>query len=239
MGRRQVVPARIREEVIDRWGDSCWLELPGCTHVGEEDDHIVPWSHGGMDTVSNIRRACKHCNAARQDRVLYGYGARLHMVLGPPKCGLEAREWIAGCAAPADAIVDHEALASALAVDGQPSRVELKMASLAWASAYRGFATSQFPIDAWCVRSMPSSPRHPRMLDEWIALDYDIHVLDVPFDVAWDRCTSDYERRLVRQWFALRLSQPVIDARQQARKAKLVSLGLRRSTVAQDVRPVW
>lgn len=95
MGRRQTIDPLVRAKVIDTWGNDCWLGLPGCTKVGAEDDHIVPYSHGGMDTVANIRRACKHCNASRQDRVLYGYGARLHMVIVPPgSCDREAVEWI-------------------------------------------------------------------------------------------------------------------------------------------------
>ena len=88
MARRQTVAPAVRREVIARWGNDCWLHLPGCTGAGEEDDHIVPWSHRGRDSVANIRRACKHCNAARQDRVLSGYGPTMHVVLGPPGADL-------------------------------------------------------------------------------------------------------------------------------------------------------
>ena len=35
--------------------------------------------------MANLRRACKHCNATRQDRVLSGYGATMHVVIGPPR----------------------------------------------------------------------------------------------------------------------------------------------------------
>ena len=95
MARRQTIDPLVRAKVIETWGNTCWLRLPGCTGVGEEDDHIVPYAHGGMDTVANIRRACKHCNASRQDRVLYGYGARLHIVVTPPgSCDREAVEWV-------------------------------------------------------------------------------------------------------------------------------------------------
>lgn len=64
MARRQTIDPLVRAKVIETWGNACWLRLPGCTGVGEEDDHIVPYAHGGMDTVANIRRACKHCNAS-------------------------------------------------------------------------------------------------------------------------------------------------------------------------------
>ena len=83
--RRQTVDPRIRAKVIATYGNRCWLGMPGCSITATEDDHIVPYSHGGRDTVANLRRACKHCNAMRQDRVLSGYGATLHAVIGPPR----------------------------------------------------------------------------------------------------------------------------------------------------------
>lgn len=106
MPRRQVVAPSIRSAEIAAWGNDCWLELPGCTKVGTEDDHIVPHAHGGKDTVPNLRRACKHCNASRQDRVLYGYGCRLHMIVCPPgSCDREAVDYIAQHAKPSDPVV--------------------------------------------------------------------------------------------------------------------------------------
>lgn len=83
--RRQTVDPRIRAKVIATYGNRCWLGMPGCSVTATEDDHIIPFSHGGQDTVANLRRACKHCNAMRQDRVLSGYGATLHAVIGPPR----------------------------------------------------------------------------------------------------------------------------------------------------------
>ena len=120
--RRQVIDPLVRREVIETWGNDCWLELPGCTHVGAEDDHIVPYSHGGMDTVPNIRRACKPCNASRQDRVLYGYGARLHMMIVPPgSCDREAMEYIDAHKAPGDPVVSFTGLARAMGLT-EPTR---------------------------------------------------------------------------------------------------------------------
>ena len=45
--QRGTIPRRVREEVIETWGNDCWLELPVCTHHGEEDDHIIPFKAGG------------------------------------------------------------------------------------------------------------------------------------------------------------------------------------------------
>lgn len=187
MGRRQTIDPLVRAKVIDTWGNDCWLGLPGCTKVGAEDDHIVPYSHGGMDTVANIRRACKHCNASRQDRVLYGYGARLHMVIVPPgSCDREAVEWIDAHKSAGDPVVSFSTLATAMGLTN-PSLACRRAVAMAWSGAYRQFATSAEPIDVWLTRTTISSNRHPRLLDEWIALDYDLHVIDPGFSVEWER----------------------------------------------------
>lgn len=239
MARRQTIDPLVRAKVIETWGNACWLELPGCTRVGTEDDHIVPYSHGGMDTVSNIRRACKHCNASRQDRVLYGYGARLHMVVVPPgSCDCEAVDYIDGHKAPGDPVVSFSALAAAMGLTS-PSPAERRAVAMAWSGAYRQFAISQEPIDVWCTRTTPSSKRHPRMLEEWIALDYDVRVIDPGFSVEWERARDDATRKRVRQWYALHLSQELVDTRQRQRRAKLIALGLRSDSAPASSRPEW
>lgn len=239
MARRQTIDPSVRAKVIETWGNECWLGLPGCTRVGTEDDHIVPYSHGGLDTVGNIRRACKHCNASRQDRVLYGYGARLHMVVVPPgSCDREAVDYIDAHKSAGDPVVSFSALASAMGLSN-PSLAERRAVAMAWSGAYRQFAISQEPIDVWCTRTTPSSKRHPRMLDEWIALDYDVRVIDPGFTTEWERAVDDDARKRVRQWYALHLSQALVDARQQERRAKLVSLGLRSDRPPSSSRPEW
>lgn len=239
MSRRQTVNPAIRAQVIATWGNDCWLGLPGCTGIGEEDDHIVPWSHGGRDTVMNLRRACKHCNAMRQDRVLSGYGARLHMIICPPgSCDREAQDWITSHAADADPVVSYSRLAQAMRIDGS-SMDQRRAAAMAWSAAYRQFAKSADPVDVWMIRTIPQSRRHPRMIDEWIALDYDITVIDPGFEEEWHRATTDLSRRLVRQWYALHLTQRLVDGRQALRRARLASLGLRRQPAELASRPVW
>ena len=124
MGRRQVIDPCVRAEVIATYGNTCWLGLPGCTVVGEEDDHIVPHSHGGKATVANIRRACKHCNASRQDRVLYGYGARMHIIVCPPGCDATALDYITEHSRSTDPVVAYSYLADAMGVAETESRAE-------------------------------------------------------------------------------------------------------------------
>lgn len=239
MGRRQTIDPRIRAEVISTYGDYCWLGLPGCTRVGAEDDHIVPHAHGGRDTVANIRRACKHCNASRQDRVLYGYGAKLHMVIVPPASEIDAIEFVVHHAAPGSARVSYGGLANAMGLDGPATPGERRTVAMAWDGAYRSLSTCADPVDAWLIRSMPYNDRHPRMLDEWIALDYDVHVIDPGFTAAWDRATTDTERKLIRQWYSLHLSQSLIDSRRAARQSRLNALGLRSLPAAKPPRVEW
>ncbi|PWG65026.1 HNH endonuclease [Bifidobacterium callitrichidarum] len=239
MARRQTIDPLVRAKVIETWGGECWLGLPGCTRVGTEDDHIVPYSHGGMDTVPNIRRACKHCNASRQDRVLYGYGARLHMIVAPPgSCDREAVDYIESHRNTGDPVVSFNAMASAMGLVS-PSPAERRAVAMAWSGAYRQFAISAEPIDVWCVRTTPGTKRHPRMLDEWIALDYDVHVIDPGFGIEWERAGDDAARKMVRQWYALHLSQELVDARQRERRARLVALGLRTDRAQSPSRPEW
>ena len=240
MARRQTIDPLVRAKVIETWGNACWLRLPGCTGVGEEDDHIVPYAHGGMDTVANIRRACKHCNASRQDRVLYGYGARLHIVVTPPgSCDREAVEWVEAHRQQGDPVVSWLALARAMRLPESPSMAQRRAVAMAWSAAYRQFAITQEPLDVWMIRTMPSSRRHPRMLDEWISLDYDVRVIDPGFEVEWERAETEQAKRLVRQWYGLHISQALVDARQRERRATLACLGLRSDRVTVASRPEW
>lgn len=239
MGRRQTINPAVRAEVIARWGNYCWLGLPGCTRVGTEDDHIVPHAHGGKDTVANIRRACKHCNASRQDRVLSGYGARLHMVVCPPGCEPEAMDYVDAQCADDSPIVSFLALAASMRLGARPAPGERKAVAMAWDGAYRALTTCADPVDAWLMRSMPSSRRHPRMLDEWIALDYDVQVIDPGFTLAWDRAGDDTARKLVRQWYALHLSQELVNVQRESRRSRLAALGLRSLSPRIASRPEW
>jgi hypothetical protein len=111
---------------------------------------------------------------------------------------------------------------------------------MAWSAAYRQFAKSRAPLDVWLVRTIPASRKHPQMLAEWIALDYDIQVLDPGYAESMARARNDMHRQLVRQWYALHLSQETIDARQAARRQRLAALGLRSmpSSVPSS-RPEW
>lgn len=244
MARRQTIDPLVRAEVIERWGNSCWLSLPGCTKRGEEDDHVRPFHIGGLDTVANIRRACKHCNASRQDRVLSGYGANIHVVLGPPEAGKTT--FVAEHAGPDAIVLDFDRLAGCLcpAVDVRIERPAplVAAAQSAWQGAYRRLVRLGDPVDVWLIKSIPSNTRHPRMLDEWIALDYTVHVVDPGAGTVFDRIEEHQrthgERDVARRWYALHITPELVDAKQTGRREELSRLGLRSPSVA-PTRPEW
>ena len=56
-----------RAQVIDRWGDECWL----CRQsLGQHWtlDHVVARSNGGPHTLANLRPAHRSCNAIKGAR---------------------------------------------------------------------------------------------------------------------------------------------------------------------------
>ena len=150
--RRQTVDPRIRAKVIATYGNRCWLGMPGCSITATEDDHIVPYSHGGRDTVANLRRACKHCNAMRQDRVLSGYGATLHAVIGPPRAdfGMAMQSMLRRDSI----VVSFDSLLRDLCPTQSKATDGLRLAAaMAWDGAARTLAKSSEPLDVWLVRS--------------------------------------------------------------------------------------
>lgn len=63
---RPTIAAQVRAEVMER-------DEYTCLHCGATEDlsldHIIPYSHGGPDTVENLRVLCRRCNSVRGNRV--------------------------------------------------------------------------------------------------------------------------------------------------------------------------
>ena len=81
------------------------------------------------------------------------------------------------------------------------------------------------------VKVLPGTQRSPRLLDEWLALDYDIHVCDPGKATVTHRLeemkAGRRELAALRQWYRSGITQAGIDSRQKARRARLTALGLR------------
>ena len=186
---RQRVPPAVSAEVIERWGNDCWLGMPGCTNHSDTTDHIVPHIAGGPTVPANLRRACKHCNSLRGDRTLNGYGALIHAVIGPPAGGKST--YVDMHRQPGAVVLDFDALAKAMMPGSDAEHVTVewvrRMASGAWYGAYRHMVRVTEPVELWLVKTLPFTPRSPRLLDEWIALDYDITVCDPGKQEVMDR----------------------------------------------------
>lgn len=243
---RQRVPPVLAARVAATWGNECWLNFPDCTHESTTTDHITPWAAGGRTVPGNLRRACKHCNSLRGDRVLSGWGATIHAVIGPPQGGKSS--WVAVHAQPGDIVLDMDAIATAMqaaspahGVDHSDSRSLRKMASSAWYAAYRHAVRLGEPTGVWLVKTMPASPRSPRLLDEWVALGYDIHVCDPGKPTVTERQRRQprpYAEAGIREWYRSGITQSSIDAKVERRQTRLHELGLVSLDKCPD-RPSW
>ena len=154
---RQRVPPAVSAEVIERWGNDCWLGMPGCTNHSDTTDHIVPHIAGGPTVPANLRRACKHCNSLRGDRTLNGYGALIHAVIGPPAGGKSTYVTCTGNRGRGAGLrrtgQGHDAGSDAEHVTVEWVR---RMASGAWYGAYRHMVRVTEPVELWLVKTLPS-----------------------------------------------------------------------------------
>lgn len=67
----RVIPQTIKILVSARAEGKCEIKGPPCTVIGEEFDHVYPWSKGGSSKdPDNIQLGCKACNRWKSDKVL-------------------------------------------------------------------------------------------------------------------------------------------------------------------------
>ena len=63
--QRQVLTVSFTEERLAArmafWGNRCWM----CGDPGQEIDHVIPLALGGPHCLSNLRPACRSCNASK------------------------------------------------------------------------------------------------------------------------------------------------------------------------------
>lgn len=225
------------------YGHSCWLGLPGCTGLASEYDHIIPYASHGKTTVANLRPACKHCNSSRSNRVLSGYGASIHCIIGPPCSGKST--YVRQHQQPGDIVLDWDALA--LAMDSGFAKADYSPAlasavTAAWQGAYYRLVRLVNPVSIWIIKSVPFTKAHPSMLSEWVQLGYDIHVCEgeSPAVVLTRLATrNEGAKRTAQLWWSLRLTQSIIDARIAERRKQLARFDLARESCKVLDRSGW
>lgn len=186
--RRAMIPRSVQAKVVETYGGTCWLKFPGCTGRADTLDHLMPYSKGGTDSVTNLRPACRHCNSLRADRLVQGRGIEVHVLLCAPRVrphgGMPSTAtWL-----------DYDAMLGMLAagrgVDDDAWRIAEGMWNGAAAKALR--LPSAVPL----VLLSPASVAVERWR-EWLRLGYDLQVdsthPDKPF-----RC--DLELRANAAW---------------------------------------
>lgn len=190
--------------VLQTYGPVCHLNMPGCLRVATTKDHLIPYSHGGKDTLENLRPACKRCNSKRQNRVLSGHGAVIHVVMGPPAAGKTTL--VLERARQGDIIIDLDALAAALTpipADSSHTYPEhvWNVAIGARTTAIDRAIRTAARCHVWIIHAIP----HPNQLAEYRALRYDLIVVDPGREVVEQRARTMRPRRMwpaVAKWYA-------------------------------------
>lgn len=234
-------------KVIATFGSGCWLQFPGCTGRVESIDHVLPQRAHGPTILNNLRPACTHCNGARGARIFSGIGANFHAVIGPPTAGKTTL--VHELAKPDDIVLDFDKLTHALlpSIEDEHNRPEYLTGALTalWATAYRKLCLLPQPADVWLVKCLPATSKQPDLLYEWIALNYDVHVVDPGRAVVMDRLKQAHRNKgaytLAKRWYSLNINQSTVDELSRERRAVLASYGLApaASSRAKIERPAW
>lgn len=70
--------AVIRDAVLERDGRTCRY----CGDVAVTADHVVPFSYGGRDDMSNLVAVCVFCNSVANDKVFDSFDEKRAFLLG-------------------------------------------------------------------------------------------------------------------------------------------------------------
>ncbi|KWZ72352.1 HNH endonuclease [Alloscardovia omnicolens] len=244
------VSAKLARKVIAAYGNGCWLNFPGCTGRAETIDHVLPVAAHGPTILTNLRPACKHCNSSRKARMISGIGVTIHAVIGPPTAGKTT--FVHENKNEPDIVLDYDALTAALLpslTDGhnRPDYLVNTVTAM-WASAYNRLVQLPQPTHIWLIKTLPLMPKSPKLLDEWIALNYTIHVIDPGKQIVVERMSHAARNKgaynVMRAWYKLGITQDMIDQRTAQRCQQLEAYGIYvnapiLSTQAVSSRPVW
>lgn len=181
--------SRLTHKVLETYGAICWLKLPGCKTLATTKDHLIPVSHGGDDSLENLRPACKPCNSKRQNKALAGYGARVVIIMGAPASGKTT--YVETHAKDQDVIIDFDKIASVLAATKLPQTEQYPnhirhVAVAARKNAIRVATRLKERVTVWIIHSIPTL----QDLEEYKALGYQIIRLDPGRAVVEERCRT-------------------------------------------------
>jgi hypothetical protein len=190
--------------VLDTYGRECWLKLKGCTGVATTKDHVVPYSHGGDDSLENFRPACRSCNSKRQNMAVQGYGASVVVVIGPPAAGKTT--YVREHARPEDIVIDLDEIARALmpappeqthTYPAHTRHVAIKARGAAIAAARR----LRERVTVWIIQAVP----RPDDLADYRRLGYQVITIDPGRAIVEDRARRlrpEFMRPHVARYYA-------------------------------------
>lgn len=207
MGRRSGrASTELTALVLATYGNVCMLRMPGCTKIATTKDHVVPYSHGGDDSIENFRPACRSCNSKRGNRVFgTGNGATVKVVIGPPASGKTTH--ILEQAAGHDIVIDLDAIARALMPlpleqsHAYPAHVRHVAIGARKAAIDRATRLRE-RVTVWLIHAVPT----PDDLASYRSLHWEIVTIDPGRDVVVARCQRmrpDYMMPAVDRWYAM------------------------------------
>jgi len=68
--RSRYIPAAVRVSVLNRDGYKCVFCGRSARQIQLEVDHILPFSKGGSNDMSNLQTLCSECNKGKAARIL-------------------------------------------------------------------------------------------------------------------------------------------------------------------------
>lgn len=196
--------AGLTQLVLATYGNVCHLKLPGCTRRATTKDHLIPYSHGGSDALSNLRPACKPCNSKRGNMILSGYGARIVVVIGPPAAGKSTH--VLEHAAPQDVMIDLDKLARAFmphppeSTHTYPEHIR-DVAIAARKGAIDRAVRRGYGCTVWIIHANPA----PNIMAMYKALRYQIVTIDPGRTIVEQRAHAERPaimRAQVARWYA-------------------------------------
>lgn len=203
--RRSMIPRSVQAKVVETYGGTCWLKFPGCTGRADTLDHLMPYSKGGTDSVTNLRPACRHCNSLRADRLVQGRGIEVHVLLCSPRISPRA-------GMPASATwLDYDAVLGMLATGRGVDDDVWRMAEGMWTGAVA--KALRLPSAIPLVLVPPASVAVDRWR-EWLRLGYDLWVTDA-HSTKDMRC--DRELQALVAWMRSGISMRGVEQAQRAR----------------------